>query len=130
MLLLMVLVSATLTAAIPSGLLRRKRKLRVLAGVLLPVLGALVYTASVLATDLLIITPDLLSDLDKNPRGAIHGLIGMVMGVGFFMFLLGVPIMAMSALSNAFYVAIPMGVLHVELVTRIGRPGRPRVAAE
>lgn len=121
MLLVMVAISALLTSVLPSAGLRSMQWMRHVLGILLPILGALFYTASILAIDLLTSLPDLFTRLDENPQGPISGFLGLVFGVGYFMFLIGVPVMTAGVLSKVWFVAFPMGILHIELATLLDR---------
>lgn len=122
MLVLMVLASAMLTAALPRTLLRSRSWMRLALGLLLPIVGALTYGGMVLATDLTVSLPDLLSNPSSNPAGPVSGFFGLVFGVSW-MFLIGVPTIAAVFYVKAIVVAVPMGLVHVELARRFDAAG-------
>jgi uncharacterized membrane protein YeaQ/YmgE (transglycosylase-associated protein family) len=78
MLLLMVIVSTLLTSVLPLALMRSRRGLVVLVGIVGPVVGAVIYAALVLATDPAPSMPQSFATASEDPNGPIHGFLGFL----------------------------------------------------
>ena len=116
MLMLMIATSTAMSGLLywPLAFLRTVGKY--LLAFLLPIFGALAYSSLVLLTDLLV-SPELLPE--SLERGH-EGVIGLVVGLGFT-FVIGIPIVAGIALLKAFYIAVPMSLLHVGVLSYYGK---------
>jgi hypothetical protein len=105
--LLMVLTS--LVVSLPLWwLLRRRRPVGVWAlAAITPVAIALAFSSFVYVAD----TLDYLARTD-NPRGPVAAFFDQIEGL-VLVYCIGVPVQAEVALEQAYYVAFPMGLLHV-----------------
>jgi hypothetical protein len=89
----------------------------------MPLMGALLFSTFVFATDTLITLPEVLAEPSGQRNGLVLDLIGLACGWGFNL-CIGVPVMACIAFTKAFYVAVPMGLLHMGVVRYLAKDDR------
>jgi hypothetical protein len=130
MFILLVAASALLSLVLPARRLAKRWWGLILTGLAAPIVGCVVYAEMVLFVDLVVTMPS--TDLSGNPEGPLAALIGLVVGV-VYLALLGAPVVAYVAYTQAISVALPMGFVHVIVLSRFtgdrlitrgdGRPG-------
>jgi hypothetical protein len=119
MVLVMVLASMILSA--PLRWLMRRRwglALELLLAPAFSIAMALTFSLLVFTTDELLTLPQTLAI--ENPEGPVSGALGLLfdwVAMGF----VGVPFVALCALEKSFYVAMPMGLLHVGTLILMSR---------
>ncbi|MFN0207656.1 MAG: hypothetical protein ACKVS6_15220 [Planctomycetota bacterium] len=116
----LMLVASTAVTILPLYIPARYKIVgRVVVALFLPLVGAFSYSSLVFFVDMSHLIPSLF-DVSENPHGPIAGLLGLVFGV-YLMYLYGVPVVTLVVYMQAFYVIIPMGLLHGELMSHINR---------
>ena len=121
MLATMTLVSALSTLLVPPVLFKPRWIWILAAGVLLPIFGSLAFAWSTLAIDLVVTAPQWINGANENPDGRIVGVLGGLIGMFWFGFVLGASSIAAVACWKALFVILPMGLIHVAVVSRVDR---------